>query len=319
MSRLTHWSLLIPVMGVSAIAADACILREDFFTFDDTLVIDTPGTSAGAGQSSSGSGVSCNAPPCGLPEECDDDLDCADAVTCRTFVGCVDKKCAYKNMPNGTVTSTNGCAQIECNNGFEIARNDLPRYTLCEGSKECDGWGKCLPGLGQSCDDNTLCASNICEGGTCRRGLFGKCEQLSDCGSTYGCVRVNSNSGGICKHHHGNKCSGPDDCVNNLCGGSSKLCEKCDPNASPGKPYACLTGYYCASNNTCNSTFVCNKNEDCEAGETCINERCTPNCESNDSDPEFSDCSPDESCLNDFCIRNDALIHPSDVSDPSDP
>lgn len=322
MRRLTRSCLLIALTGIFAGAAGACVLREEFFEFDDDPVAAGgrggagSGTgSGGAGQSSSGTGIQCKQAPCGVPGECAEAVDCAPTDACKTLIGCVNNTCSYDFAPNGTVTSTDGCVEMQCSGGQVVEMSNIARYTGCGDGGECDGDGACKLAQGESCtvmvegvatDDNTLCAGNICEDGICRRGLGGGCVVDQDCGLLYDCFMNYSKTKGTCKLHPGNACKESDDCIHNFCGDGS--CVKCDASV-PEK--MCPAGYFCQDTiYTCQSTSGCADDDNCGSGKTCLVNICVANCEEDNDNYKSKPCADGELCVNDFCVREDALIDP---------
>lgn len=313
---LTRRVLRIPLAGILAGAVGACVLSEEFFSFDnDPVPVDAGGGGGGigGGGGSAGAPSSSGTAPTFPVAACEDDTDCTAPTDCEEAVGakCENKKCVYPPKPDGTLLKTLECSQAVCYGGTEVTLN-TPRYRqpeTCKDKLECDGYGHCLLGLHQVCStggqDGTPCASGICEGDKCRRGLFGPCLDSTECGQRFSCALNNQYAPalGVCKltesiDIESEKCAESADCYSNLC--KEGLCLKeCsdDVNAS----------------NHCDEPHTCNVNKcrkecpngpsDCGTGQvySCINDICSDNCAVDDQ------CAPEHLCVNTYCVRQDAL------------
>ncbi|NOT02633.1 MAG: hypothetical protein HOP29_18665 [Phycisphaerales bacterium] len=238
-------------------------------------------------------------PECCENEDCDDDVFCNGAEVCNPENEC------QPGLPE-TCDDSVDCTQDDCDDVYDACRhtpihNDCNDGLFCNGAEACDEQSGCLPGNNPcgdgvdctidscdettdtcghlpehtNCDDNVLCnGAEVCNPATgCQPGLPETCDDGIDCTQDE-CDDISD----ACRH---TAISG--DCDDDvLCNGA----EVCNPatGCQPGLPETCNDGIDCTEddcddisdacrhtpiNSDCNDGLFCNGAETCDVNGGC--------------------------------------------------
>lgn len=256
-------------------------------------------------------GYACPTPgePCTLMSQCGNNIldtgeQCDDGINDGTYGGCNANCTLASRCGDGALDSIAGeacddgnevggdgcnarCVAVEtgyvctvvggpCVFGETCGDGRLQQGEACDDGNSVEGDGcsaLCLREPGQNCSSASLCASNVCVGGTCA------CVDDSDCFDT-----------AIC-----NVLVSPTTCEPaNLCGNgrleAGEFCDDGSTAAGDGCSATCLLelGQTCIANGACASQLcegscVCDDNADCSAGKVCDVTESPNRCEDEDT------------------------------------
>ena len=299
---------------------------------------------------------------CEKSEDCKDDGDlcngvpiCQDglcvvdpdaAVVCSGGDPCVISTCT---PATGSCDGSPAADATPCSDGSECTTGDLCLSGVCGGTPVvCDDGNDCTADacepsngcvtapLGGPCDDGNACTEGeVCSEGACGSGLPVDCNDSNICTSD----TCSSKSG--CKHvpaiggcNDGDKCTGPDACIEGECVGKGTECvggdechlAVCIPTTGEcsKEPIDCADSDECTED-FCTAGAGCDHGPKlCDDGEVCTTDLCDPSVEGgcvftavgcDDGNPctidscdaagacssENKDCVDDQKCTVDAC------------------
>ena len=231
---------------------------------------------------------------------------CVDGACCDT--PCMDtcSSCGIKGV-QGTCTHLPALSE------------DQTAVAPCQGTKMCDGQGKCKAANGQACTSAADCAGGTCADGyccaaackeTCKscavKGSEGTCTSLAqglpDSNAASPCSGAQACDGaGTCKKANGQACTATGDCASGHCvdgfccaTACSETCKSCAVTGSEG---SCTNLLALAEDNNatkpCTGAAACDGNGNCKAA---IGQTCKDN-----SDCANATCTTDKVCCKSKC------------------
>jgi hypothetical protein len=307
---------LLPALWTSGCTGDA-------FTSDATAVGGS--TSSGGSSSSAGKGNGTGAGTgvkCGGPEDCDDNESCtADLCnadgTCDTSPKCAGTEkccdgdcnecCDNADCDDGVSCTTNTCFSGQCMYVPDDTKCDMTQY--CSVKDGCRGRAACGILAGEdpatACDDDSSCTTDSCENNLCQHEFCAEGKLCCE-GTTLGCAdqcctdsqcdkdndpcTVGSCNSGKCSLTplcgDGQECCPSADGKTATCG-SCCSATKCDDKvacttdqcgggqcSNTPDPRNCPVGYLCDAVKGCQKAPVCNVNGDCKPASCQTNPKC---------------------------------------------
>jgi MYXO-CTERM domain-containing protein len=182
--------------------------------------------------------------PCTGTKACDGKGGCmlADGQACKADAECgnghcvdgycCESACTEKCRSCAVTGSLGKCAYLS------LGQTDTFPFATCDGTKVCDGKGGCKLADGETCANDSGCASDICVDQTCCKTECTKtCQSCAVSGSKGTCTYITQGQDpdGECIGKHtkcGGACDGKGQCefpgVGTICG----LCKACDGTGS---------------------------------------------------------------------------------------
>ena len=209
---------------------------------------------------------------------------------------CVDGTCCDTPCMDTCKSCKNKGAEGKCTN-LPALSEDKTATTSCQGTKRCDGQGKCKLANGQPCTSATDCVGNNCVDGVCCKtactetckscaitGNTGMCALLAkgllDKSAANPCTGTQACDGkGACKKALAQACTTGDDCALGYCVDgyccATACTEACKSCAVTGSEGTCTVLSVLSEDKTatkpCIGTQACDGNGNCKAaiGQTC--------------------------------------------------
>jgi hypothetical protein len=209
---------------------------------------------------------------------------CANGTECVTGF-CTDGVCCNEACNAGCMACNVSGLSGTCTN----VPAGIDDGVLCSGTNSCDGMGACKRDNGQTCGNNTECASGFCVDGYCcdtgcmetcktcaRSGFVGTCtdtvSSTQDPNASTPCVSPNRCDGiGNCKALNGVACTMASQCLSgycadgfccgNICNQTCMACSMALNGVANGSCQPIPNGTdpenECPANRTCNGTGMC--------------------------------------------------------------